>query len=596
MKNVLLLLIVISFQITYSQTEIPDMNDCEFFELIKQLKDPKTYVQTCKNIYSDINKKREFIRMLEKYIVLSGSLKISPMYLEESSNKFACEEYVNQYMSKTSNRILDYKQVQDKRAQVQRNNSEDVRDLLIDLLDLNKDNNELVLKNTCELSDSYVIELLLKELDTNKRLSTSLSTLTKEENKQFLIDRMNDLDAKEYMYYEAYSSKPNGIKGFEMYHDNDFFMFPWGMNQDREYTGGFKFTIITDYLKWRFFRLCNKKEENVLTYQTVSIGGSGYTPYIRYRNNFVLADSLHKHDRPFASNVYIERSKHRTWRHGLVRQKGEFQIGGIGMSQGRKIQAKLHEDVIYESQHVYGWEKQIANGGRLIVQTNQKWEFLLFSNTNQYKSIFCSKTVRISPPLTSTGQRKYSGINVSLESDVRLGTLLTSTGLGLRFSTLDFLNQSGTYMIKSKPLSRDQFGIRFDFGLNYRYVIHNTMLEGLGLFKTFPKDPYDKVNSDFHTLSRNQIKRNMLVLDWGISVRFRKTTIFFRQNFHTLEYKSELANVDYQQSNLTSLVASEDIGFYNNDVVREQKSFLNYKIFGTTIYGYGTLGISWLIE
>jgi hypothetical protein len=151
-------------------------------------------------------------------------------------------------------------------------------------------------------------------------------------------------------------------------------------------------------------------------------------------------------------------------------------------------------------------------------------------------------------------------------------------------------------MIKSKPLSRDQFGIRFDFGLNYRYVIHNTMLEGLGLFKTFPKDPYDKVNSDFHTLSRNQIKRNMLVLDWGISVRFRKTTIFFRQNFHTLEYKSELANVDYQQSNLTSLVASEDIGFYNNDVVREQKSFLNYKIFGTTIYGYGTLGISWLIE
>jgi hypothetical protein len=54
--------------------------------------------------------------------------------------------------------------------------------------------------------------------------------------------------------------------------------------------------------------------------------------------------------------------------------------------------------------------------------------------------------------------------------------------------------------------------------------------------------------------------------------------------------------VDFQNTNFTTNVIAEDIGYYNSTVIEEQKSFLNFKFLGTQIYGYGTLGISWLIE
>jgi len=400
---------------------------------------------------------------------------------------------------------------------------------------------------------------------------------------------MNFLDHKHYVFYENFNSKPNFLKGVELYHENDVFLMSKNLNQDRELTGGFKLSIVTDYLKWRWVRLTNKKEDNVLTYQSISILGAGYTPYIRYRNNMVLADTFHKLDRPFSSFVCIERAKHRTWRKGLLRNRGEFQVGAIGVSSGRKIQAKLHEDVIPSSQFVYGWDNQIGNGGRMVWQINHKFDLLLYSNTNKYKSIFTSNKY-----VDKT--KKCFGINIIGEMEGKLGTLMTTVGGGIRFSTLDFLKQSGNQMIISNDNSRDGFAWKFDLGINYRYVFHNSLLEGIGLFETFDEDTYDKAPIDKHVFKYNEVYRQLFILDFGLSLRWRKTTVFYRHNFNTIEYKSRLNNINFEDSNFISKVDPKDLEFYQNTVIPEQKSFLNNRIFGRQYYGYGTVGVSYIVE
>ncbi len=596
--------------ISFSQiSDIAMEDECSFFMHLQNWKNSNYSAPSYLGVKSNFSQRSALLKRLETYVIVFNNYNIAPMLLEDSNEALACNIYVREYyrnsgVNETDATVFDLKEIQNARRIVQNDKKIFIRELLMDITDLNQPDNKSVEMLLAEFEDPFILEFLYQDLQRSyfdqelDRELFRLPQITKESNLRLIATRMDRLDNEKYIFYETYNSEPQAIKGFEMYHDNDVFMFGWNMNQDREYTGGFKFTASTDYLKWRFYRPGNGKigrmnGENLLTYQSVSLGGSGYTPYIRYRNNFELADSLHNYDRPFASYMFIERAKHRTWRNGLVKQSGEFQVGAIGISQGRKIQAQLHKDLIHESQFVYGWDKQIANGGRFAFQLNQEFDFLLWSNTNRYKTVFRPHTI-----LTEKID-KYLGGNISAKAEVKIGTVLTSIGGGIRFSTLDFLSQSANQMLLNKPKqtnNTDEWGFNFDIGLSYRYVVHNSMLEGLGLINTFKEDPYDDEGLDVYSIRTNQVVRNLFILDWGLNVRFRKTTLFYRQTIHTLEYKSDLESFDYQDPNYTSLVNSADASFYNDKVVREQTSFVNYKVFGRTIYGFGTLGISWIID
>ena len=322
------------------------------------------------------------------------------------------------------------------------------------------------------------------------------------------------------------------------------------------------------------------------TEQHVAVGGLA----IRRRARIAKPhDTLHQFDRPFSSYFLLGRSKNRIQRNGLIRHKNTFQIGSTGISQGRKIQAKIHRDVTTKSQFVYGWDNQIGNGGRLVLQTSHKTDFLLYSNTNRYKTVFRPTNILVKD------NNKYSGRNFSFETEASLGTILTAFGGGFRFSTLDFLKQTGNHMIQSSVRKKNEFGLNLDVGLGYRYIVHNTLLEGLGLRNTFAEDPYDDVPIDKYVLNKDAIERNLFSLDGGISLRWRKTTFFFRENIHNLEYKSRLSNIDFEDNRFTKKIlpkdAEDDPNFYRNDVVKDQKKFINNKF-----YGYGTVGFCWLIE
>ena len=418
-----------------------------------------------------------------------------------------------------------------------------------------------------------------------------MTQIIKDENLSIITERLTILDNKKYTYYESYFSKPNFIKGFEAFHSNDFLLAYNRMNQDREMTGGFRFSLITDYLKWRWVNIFgDDNAKKILTYQTINLVGEGFTPYIRYRNNFELADSLHKLDRPFSSYFGVSRTKNRIWRNGLIQHTGEFMAGSIGISEGRKIQAKLHEDVNTGSQYVYGWDNQIANGGRLFLQLNHKASFLIWSNTNRYKTIGMPNTFSVDKPIN------YSGFNLIGDIDLKVGSLVTSFGGGLKISSRDLLTQSGNFMINHNPKKNNLIGLKFDFGVNYKYIEHNSLLEGLGLFKPIPEDPYDKEPIDTYFLKGDEINRHIFNLDFGVSIRVRQTTVFLRNNFHNLEYKSKLDNVNFNDPWFLSRLNSKDLENYKTKTIKELEEFTGRKVFNTTIYGFGTVGISWLLN
>lgn len=590
MKKTILLILILTKQIIYSQ----ENNDCinnsnDEFVFFKSLMKKPTKLDCLTS-----NERIAIIKRLDNYIDVFHSVEIMPLHFSEPSRTYYSQilndEY-NQLDKSWNNTKLSFDSIQ-KKYKV------NIENVFINLLDLDESNNSKVKLFVEEIENPFTLEYLYRSMNKIYNDTNFLPTLIENQNLEIIKNKIESTDKKTYVFYENYNSKTDFFKGFEMYHENDVFSFFLPKtNQDRELTGGFKFSIITDHFKWRWIRLGNKKEDNILTYQTISMLGSGYTPYTRYRNNFALNDTLQSFDRPFSSFMCIERAKHRTWSKGLVRHRGEFQIGAMGISQGRKIQAQLHKDLITSSQFVRGWDKQIANGGRMVFQLNHKLDLLLFSNTNRYQTVFRRNTYKVFKP------KKIFGSNLYSETELRLGTINTDFSIGFRFSSLDFLNQSGNQMIKRPEntfccfrfFNKDDFAIKFDIGLKYKYVFHNSTLQGIGIFKSFDEDPYDNEPIDVYYLTNDEIEKNIFTFDFGFNVKFRKTTVFYRQYIYTLEYKSRLNNVDLQDPYFISLLDPKDLEFYQNKVIKEQQSFLNKKIFGRQIYSYGTLGISWLI-
>lgn len=569
MKTIALILsiILLSFNnisCAQSSTGIPEMEEIEFFTFLKSLLDDE---QNLDILLDNDMKRRDVIVRIGNSMSIFNSDSIRVRVKNNANSTFKKNH-------KNDDTVIS------------------VRRIILKICDLYNKENENVASYLSEFKHTYPLQYIFKVYSQEKReilechkSAKRLSPLTYEQNLKAIKKRISIIDGNNYCLYDSYYAEPKAFKSIEMYHDNDVFLqsIP-GVNQDREYTGGFEFIVATDYLKWRFIRLRNKWIDNTLTYQTVSLGGQGYTPYIRYKNNFQMADSLFIYDRPFGSSVYIERSKNRLFRNGLVRQKGEFQVGMIGLSSGKRIQAKIHEDLTHESQFVHGWEQQIGQGGRLFFQLQQNWQFLLFSSHNRYKTIFMPRTIQ------KKENKKKIGANIIAEADAKFGTYYTSVGGGLRFSTMHFLSQSRNELISTSQRYRNM-GFKFETGINYRYVVHNTMLEGLGLFNPFPFDENDKVNPDYYVLNEEEVNRHILTLDIGVNFRFRKTTIFIKQTIQSLEYESRLKNIDFSNPKFTSNLDPLDAHYYNEDVIREQENFLS-----RNFYGFGTLGINWIIE
>lgn len=156
-------------------------------------------------------------------------------------------------------------------------------------------------------------------------------------NLNYFEARLTEVEEKEFVHYKSENDNRTAFKGINITSANDFFVLPNKINQDRDLTGGGRIDIVTDFFSSEFFNTIRLKESvksslrsRIMEYRTLGLGMDFYTPYIRYRDNRQLADTLFTYDRPFSSYVYVHRTEYRLWPRSRVRSKSSFQIGIMG--------------------------------------------------------------------------------------------------------------------------------------------------------------------------------------------------------------------------------------------------------------------------
>ena len=638
--------------IPYETQNIQNMDDDEFLDTLKRVGNEtrKFWIQNDQLRFAAI---RKFDRIFDKRHILyeaSGNLKI---FLESDDGKNFLS--ANKLSVSNQNKKNGYKK-----------NVDTIRAILLfenwsfvfDLLNLNKqwasDNcieaNLSWIKNRSTISflgQAYQNFLNEPYDSSSKIILNSVSPSVERRNITYINKRIAQVEEVEFIHYKSNSAKARVLKSIDLYHDNDFFIPP-SWNQDRDLTGGGDITFSTDLFKarwlnwgWMMKAHRNKLSEEILSYQSFSFGAKAYTPYIRYRDRYALADTLYAKDRPFGSVTYIARKKYRLWPRGLTRSEGTIMLGKIGSSFGRNFQAALHRDATIASQFVYGWDKQIAEGGRWFTQINHKIEWMLFSATNKYVSILTWNKTQEFP---KRGLKSYIGLNVIGTTEINIGGYQSSFDIGVKLASLDFTNHSGQKFIKairhnSKAKAHKnriyEFGIYGEFGYRLRHVIHNSMLEGFGYFRTFRDDRYDNESETIYTLNNDwykqeeirlitensdqtsykrppkdndQVKRILHFLDFRLNVRWRKMTVYVHSTLHSKEFVFEkLTQTDYE-----NLITPELLKAPENSIpigVSEEEDMLNYYNFffdvarkeleaykDRKLYGYGAIGITWLID
>lgn len=501
--------------------------------------------------------------------------------------------------------------------------SKELIELLIEELKLNDNLKTIVEKERRMSCVKQFYTLYLLEFYYSYNNNESVVPFDFNKNIKIIKSRLQEIESEEYVFYSSNEAKPIKFKSISLQHANDFLMIG-DLNQDRDMTGAFNLSIATDFFKARWFNIgwlhylftktypIEIARTPIVTYQTIDVGGVGFTPYIRYKDRTKIADLVYKMDRPFAFYTYLGRSKYRLWPRNRIRQRGQFQIGFLGLDAGRAVQASLHKDAIVSSQKVYGWENQIGSGGRLLFQLNHRWDFTIHN-----KDI-----------------KPYFGSNLFVRTEGFLGGYLTALDVGLYWTSLNFKQTSGQNELNfnrrkgSSKIFKSNFLL--EGGIRYRRVIHNSTLEGFGYFNTFINDKYDdeaesvyvlnqdyyqKFDNNFNTKwsypkppkSQDDVIRNIVLIDFKVSVRFRKMMVYYCASFHTKEFEFDyLGDIDIENTILTNdnLNAENQNPNYNTILTNEEyKTYFNSKVFDEIVkyqerkfYGFGTIGVTWLIN
>lgn len=318
----------------------------------------------------------------------------------------------------------------------------------------------------------------------------------------------------EYCQYSYINTSRKIIKGVYLNVDNDVFYLP--QNQDRNYSGGLRFEITTDYLKMRVFPFINN--DKILAYQGIFYGMKAYTPNMEDTSIFNTNTSFDINDRPFASFSYIGRSKYRMHYKGFMRMRSDFKIGVIGGKVGNELQSIIHRDQTVSTRKPYGWDSQIANGGRFAWNIDHYYDLMLLSQNSLFGKM----------------PNFPSWINIPLNAQVHFGNELTAFDAGIGFSNLGFKERSGNEDIKLG--AKQKVRLLLSANVRYRRVIHNSMLEGIGLIETFEDDDDPLAPTDMYRLEANEVERDLFFAELFVGIRIMKATAFYKYTYYTKEY------------------------------------------------------------
>ena len=195
------------------------------------------------------------------------------------------------------------------------------------------------------------------------------------------------------------------------------------------------------------------------SYQGIFVGFDAFTPKIDSARHYFkdistydarLAESgdtaystrlIDKRDRPFGSFIYIGRQKYRIHQNGAIRYNSSIALGFIGKRGPERLQAIFHRDVTPATETPYGWDTQIADGGRLGIQLNAEASFLLLSKD---QTIF--------------NRSNYTGpFNLYSILGYDFGHRLTAAKVGFGLSNRSFLEQNGFNVIQRSGTRRNWY-------------------------------------------------------------------------------------------------------------------------------------------
>jgi hypothetical protein len=446
------------------------------------------------------------------------------------------------------------------------------------------------------------------------------------------------LESQIYSLYRNSDFSKQWFKGFMFYHDNDFLLVgPFKkMNRDRDYTGGARLEVLTDQFKLRFFSdifhqlgSVNSKllfnNEYILSYQGFFYGVEAYTPYIRFGSDSTLApkgesqlmEMSYDIDRPFASFQYFGRSKYYLHYTGAWRAKLDTRIGWIGKDAGRKVQDVLHRDITLASVHVNRWEDQIGNGGRLAFNLDYNLDVTLFSRDgdlfNPLRQFDSSDSARV-----KYGRKR---VNIYMPVTLQYGNVISAGAVGLGFSNRSFKDRGGNYgfiypesrFVKSSSSLKNWIRRTFYYSVESRlkYVVHNSLIQGVGIFRTLESDqdgtddeflskrkliPYDGTDPSLNFNPKDgEMNKWVWSIDIALSVKLRKSTLFFAQSFNTREYRYNKQAVDAVVNFANSNVPGQNFTWNNyRDFVDSKEQYavnqIDRKLYNSRIRGFGRLG------
>jgi hypothetical protein len=334
-----------------------------------------------------------------------------------------------------------------------------------------------------------------------------------------VTDQMNLIMKSKYPYYTYETQKKQGVKFFSVRTGNDLFA-PFAPNLDRDYTGSLLVELGTDYLN-------PLRRRPIKTYQTFFYGFDVFTPQFNDTTKFKNFNSYDTLDRPHASFQYFGWSKKALSKYGKMRWSTTFKFGKIGGKIGGQFQTALHQDISY-SLRPKGWEAQISNGGRLGISIETKHEF-------QFKWIN-----------SSGNANSISNLNFIPFIELKYGSYMTNSSLGFGFSNKKF-NQNNHNFINH----RTRQGIlhrldHFMYNISFKrtWVIHNTMLEGFGWYRTTDQDTLKadfKTPKSIYVLKETQVRNIFYTLNIGLSYTTRYATIFY--NYFVFSPETKLGDL-----------------------------------------------------
>jgi hypothetical protein len=144
----------------------------------------------------------------------------------------------------------------------------------------------------------------------------------------------------------------------------------------------------------------------------------------------------------------------------------------------------------------------------------------------------------------SLNKRKYTWLNIPVLFEAHIGNEITSLGAGIGISNLGFLDRSGNEDIKLPGLKK----VRLHISANakYNYIVHNSMLEGIGIFNTFPDDDDPLAPKDVYRLEADEVARHLFLSELFIGLRTMKVTVYWKLTINSKEYLKPKAKEMYQ--------------------------------------------------